>query len=131
MKSLITQLKAINQRMIDFSDGNDTVHTIALSLSTKLPEIISTLEAQEERLKILEGADKAYFDQIPYVDSLVEKLARQEKLLGEAQIFIRSFSKMYCSSVDCRGTDQCLRCEVEAKDYKQWLAALSKESDEK
>lgn len=123
--TLIERLKESNRKFWESVDGIKSPEKIKFQIDQKLfTEIISTLEAQEERLKILEGADKAYFDQIPYVDSLVEKLARQEKLLGEAKPLVNKLSGMG-KQFDCFD-GKCPACEA-----KYWLAALALESDEK
>lgn len=76
MTPLIQRLKELQSQFHDLSDYKFSTATIRL-----LPLIIQTLE-------MLQGADKAYFDQIPYIDSLETKLAHQEKLLKEAKVYV-------------------------------------------
>lgn len=117
--TLIERLKESNRKFWESVDGIKSPEKIKFQIDQKLfTEIISTLEAQEERLKILEGADKAYFDQIPYVDSLVEKLARQEKLLAEAKPYVVARKNYLASMNGTNGPDS------EEMNIFEWLAAL-------
>lgn len=120
MKSLIEKLLILQHDFCTLSD-----YKFACRVNELLPEIMATLEAQAEEITRIKSRGMIptevlidEFDTLSLrvrINTLEEKLARQERLLKKAATLIKI-------------SDYC-RTDYDKKI--KWLAALSKESDEK
>ena len=110
--TLLEKLKLFKEGM------NDESCVLAGRFETTIDEIISTLEAQEEYRKTTSWEVHVRDE---YIDVLKAKIARQEKLLGEAQIYAGHHYD--CTFLEVN--DECV-CG-----FNEWLAARSELEGEK
>lgn len=124
--TIIQRLKEINEDILRCRFLDDAHKRLDLVL----PEIISTLEAQEseikssnERIGGLFTASTSMTNKIMELREaqrlLLEKLARQEKLLKEGAAFIVEEIEYGCDCNADGGKDHCV--------WHDWLAALDEE----
>ena len=114
--TLLEKLKLFKEGM------NDESCVLAGRFETTIDEIISTLEAQEEYRKTTSWEVHVRDE---YIDVLKAKIARQEKLLGEAMGFAEEFKSWASKDIHCENND-CVSCK-----YHDWLAALDALEGEK